>query len=963
MVVLAGPVLCLLLAVQEDPGALIAALDDEAVDVRERAQRALFDADDRIRPLLVEASRGSHEGALRARQVLRWFDFRGMLPPILLDPEKHIRADLLSTDSQTRSACYFTTLPKILGGLTGADNYHGIFRCALDDPDATIRVRAAKDLEYDPDGKAARIGLDFLKRVDDPEFAALPRSLGLISDIGARIRRRSLPTVDDYLALLGSRNHYVQVVGIEGLQRLEAWKQIDDVRALLLDSEGDVASAAVEFLEASGLQTDPAPYFEVLKKRQDGAVLRAARGLVRLKAEGAAALLVEQARKDSFVRHYPGFLLHDAYELDPKLALAAALEILEGPAPGGRDPASMTYLTALEIVGAAGDPDQLGTVMAGYRQFERANVHLYFGQIPEPLAKGIARAVYPDRLENLIDFCVYDDDREVGLHHAEPPVTDVLAKSALRWIPGPALEKSCLRRLRDPNRTPEQRAMAMQLVWYSVRPEERSAAFLETLCALLGDKTVPEGLRHRILEARPWGGPSRDAALNVCTRILEDRDDPIRTPLTSYLMEGANPEFRDLLWASLERHEDLPLPGAWTYWAMGLMPQISGDRDRFVRIVAARLRSPKKIVVADAVSALARYGPLGLEKELLVVLESADEELRKSVYGIFQVHPSPLFLPALRAAVRAEKNSGALAGWFPPLIALKDRDGLELLLAHDFGKLPGIDAFRLHAGALLDRREELKLLEGSLEYGRREILSVALESLLRVDPTEGEKVLRRLLGHPFSSHRAVAVELIGKTRRTEYLPSLRAMAITEVEEVRSAAIRALGQFDRSVWLPAWRSSLRAGPSRMAATYLDVLLEKTPTELCPDLWPLLRDQRDHDAVFWGLALNACAHPDSFRSWERVSLSADCHTLNDVAAAGSAAGLRVRVSDGCRPWAEKPLGRQGAVTGSSFLKQATLLDPTSRRHREQYFSVVTTPAEVRIVTIEEARTYWRAELEPR
>jgi hypothetical protein len=763
--------------------------------------------------------------------------------------------------------------------------------------------------------------------------------------------------------LLSSRNHYVQVVGIEGLQRLEAWKQIDDVRALLLDSEGDVASAAVEFLEASGLQADPGPYFDVVKKRQDGAVLRAARGLVRLKAEGAAAALVEQARKEGFLHYYPGVLLHDAYELDPKLALAAALEVLEGPPPRDRDPASMTYLTALEIVGAAGDPDQLGTIMAGYRQFERANVHLYFGHIPEPLAKGVARAVYPDRLESLIDLCIYDNERMVGLHHAEPPVTDVLAKSALAWIPGPALEKSCLRRLRDPNRTVEQRAMAMQLVWYSVKPEVRSTEFLETLCALLGDKSVPEGLRLRILEERPWGGSAREAALKACTRILEDRDDPVRSPLTTYLTEGASPEFRELLWTALERNEDLPLPGGFTYWAFGQTLQLGGGRDRFVRIVAARLRSPKKAVVADAMSALARYGPLGLEKDLLAVLDSSDDELRKSVYGIFQAYPSALFLPALRAAVRTEKDSRALAAWFPPLIALKDREGLELLLARDFGKQPGIDAFRLHAGALLDRRDELKLLEGSLEYGRREILSIALESLLRVDPPQGENVMRRLLGHQFSSHRAVAAELIGRTRRTEFLPSLRTMAITEAEEVRTAAIRALGQFDRSVWLPAWRSSLHAGPSRMAATFLDLLLEKTPTELCPDLWPLLRDQRDYDAVFWGLALNACAHPEPFRAWERVALSSDCHTLNDLAAAGTAAGLRVRVSDGCRPWTENLLGRQGAVTGSSFLKQANLLDPSSRRHREQYFSVVTTPAEVRILTLEEARAYWRAELEPR
>jgi len=967
MVALSGTVLCLLLAVQEDPAALIAGLDDEAIAVRDRAQRSLFDADDRIRPLLIEASRGNHEGALRARQVLRWFDLRGILPPVLLDPEKRIRADLLSSDPQTRSACYFTTLPRILGGISGGENFQGILRCALDDPDAAIRVRAAKLLEFDADGKAAGIGLDFLKRVDAPEFAALPRSLGLISDIGARIRRRNLARIEDYRELLSSRNHYVQRVGIEGLERLKAWNLIDEVRALLLDSESDVASAAVAFLAASGLQSDPEPYLEVLKKRQDGALQYAARALVRLKAPGAAGLIVEQALKEEgFLRDAPGVLLHEAFELDPRLALSAAREVLERSPPAGRNAPAVLYLTALEIVGSAGDPDQLGTIMAGYRQFEKLNLHVYFGRIPESLAKGIARAAYPDRLEGLLDLCTYHNDaRTFALHHADPPLTDTLAKSALPWIPGPALEKSCLRRLRDPNRPVDHRAMAMSLAWYSVKPEERSAEFFETLCALLGDKTVPEALRVRILEMYPWSGlgSASDAALKACARILEDRDDPLRSRLAGNLLEGSPPAFRERVWTALERDEDLPVPGYWSYWAFGQPVELGAGRDRFVRIVAARLRSPKKAVVSAAVSALAQYGPSGLEKDLLGALESGDERLRKEVYGVFQAQPSVLFLPALREVVRAEKDPRVLVAWFPPLIALKDREGLELLLARDFGKQPGIDAFRLHAGALLDRREELKLLEGSPEIIQPPLLSIALESLLRVDPREGEKVLRRRLEHPLSSHRAVAADLIGRTRRTEFLPALRAMAVTESEDARTAALRALGQFDRSIWLPAWRSSLRAGPRGMASTFLDLLLEKTPFELCPDLWPLLRDQSDYDAVYWGLALNACAQPESFRAWDRIAPNPEGHTLNNLAAAGTAAGLRVRVSEGCRPWAERPMGRQGAVTGSAFLKQATVQDTSGRLWRDRYFCVVTSPEEVRILTLEEARDYWRGVLEPR
>jgi HEAT repeat protein len=954
----------LLCSAQGDVAGLLEKLDSDSVETREKAERELLDSGESSRSLLQEAAQGSDERAQRVRRVLRWFDLREVLPPVALAPESRVRSGLLSSDSMTRSSCYFELLPGIFGG--GA-NLQGVYRCALDDPDPAIRIRAARESDFDSDGKAARIALDYLKRVDAPEFQTLPKTLGFLSDLGERVRRKESAVIEDYRSLLSSANDLVQVIGVEGLRRLHAWSAIGEVRKLLGDSESNVASAAIEFLESSGLQNDPTPYLALLRKRRDGSIHYAARALVRLRVKDASEDLLRLALDEGLFHLIRGELLAQAAELDPRLGLSAALEIVNGPAPQAQFPGVDLYRAALEVVAASGEADQLGCVFSGFRHLSNLEAGFYgLGRVPEPVAKGIARAAYPSHLEALLDLCIPEDQESMRIrHHTRTDLMDVLGRSALRWIPRAALNESCFRRLADSKRDVHQRMVALQVMVDRLYGKLQSAELLDILCGLLGDKTSPEPLRLGIMISFPWNNPglAEEKLIQAVTGVLEDRKDPLRFRLASFLLEQSEPRFKPLLWVALERDDLFPVPAPWSLRLPGRTPESRTMPVRFRDLLSRRLRSPDQRIVANALDAMVSNGPCGLEREIVASWESWDEDLRSRAFEVIRYYPSTSFLSILRKIARVESKKEILIACFMPLIALQDREGLEILLSRDVQAKSWEEELLLRAGALLERRAELKLLDGPLERFQPEALRSAIESLTRLDPLEGDKVLRRVLISPQPHLRALAAELIGRGSRKEFLPALRAMAVTETPQVRSAAILALGKFDRSVWLPSWRAALRAGTSQVEEVFFRLLLERTPGELCPELWVLLRDRPDYEGVVWALALNACAHPGAFTPWEGAKLPSDLHRLRELAAVGNRLGLRVVLSEGCQPWADRPMGYQGSYTGSRYLRRATAREESDGGWRERYFSVVTTSDEVRLLTLDEARAYWKGELEPR
>lgn len=936
-----GLVLSLLLQSAPDFDRLLRDLDDDAIEVREEAERRLLDAGEPARPVLARAAKDAGDAGRRAARLLRWLDFSAVLPPTALHREPGLRGDLLSAEATVRSRAILATLPRVLAADLH-ESIQSVLELALDDPDPFLRLRAALLRAYDPDGRVESVALDFLHRWDHPDFEGLDdRSMeSLLGDAARRVARTGRLGTEEILVLLRSPNAKIRAEATSMIRSLKRWEALPAVVRQLTEADPCVLEETIRCLREGGRPAAPEVLLDILRRRP---LFQAASELSRQGARSAVPELLRliPLQRD---RTMSRALLSAASELDAPATEGAALGILEEFLRSTETDSGLAY-EAMGALAHVGQSRHFPLLLQAWTKTTSASRFNRWLGPSRDFPQDLARCAGEGHVGDLLDLCRPQLRGEyVSIHALEDP-TNSMGWNALPHVDQAVLLDACFRRIVDPERSEEQRWVAAQALAGCLVPERRPEAL-----RALQDEDLPLTARMSLIEAMPWTqpGPLGPDLLKFADRILRDSASPLRPIFLQQMTCSQDPDVRRVLCRALIEDETIP-PASF-----GFMYSVLPEGDGGIEVVRRRLVSRNPAVVLAAAEAIQFQPPPDLQEHFLKLFDAPSIDVRRAGGRLLSEFPAECHRTALRALAARETDPEILQSVLTAARTLRDRPTLEAVLGRSLSA-PSLDAARIQLILEAGSAAEVLPLEARLRELPVELAASALPVLARHDADAARRQVPWAIRHEHASIRAAGATAAGVARLTDSVSELRAMALTENRGVRVSALRALMNFDRAVWIDAFRRALRQGGWATLQPLCEAIATGGAPELAPDLAGYL-DSREVDGSLAAHALDASLRPEAYRRWASATPAERVRTVADLPGAAASVGIRLILSEGARACAAMPLkqwdaggGSLGAMLSKSFAEE--------RPWVHVFLTHESTDEGVTVLTIEEARAQWR------
>lgn len=919
-------------------------LDAEAIEVREDANRKLKAAGSAARPALERAARGTGEGALRARSILLWLNYEGVFPPVVLAHLPGARDALSNGDVELRRRTLLETIPKILG-----NSGEGVLRAALGELDPALRLQAAFVLKAHGGERSEEIAIDFLRRWDHPDFDRVrgKEFKDLLDWAVPSASRTGRRVAKDVLPLLEACDERVRLAGVWMASEVRCREALVPARALLRDESSEVASAALYFLGRMGA-LDLETCLEVARRRSDGTACTAVWNLADFKSRQPVPELLRSIEEDP-QRDYSSGRLRVVEELDFEAALRASPEILHRFLKDKRIPPALAS-QAVRILGGRPGTVRFDDLLAALRKLreEDESMQWLFSFAGEDFFAGLAASVPRDRIGEVVSFWQACDQAWMA-RFRDPWVR--LWGIVLDWLDGGEVAEACAKRILDPFLKEDQRRDAAKLLGWSVahlRPEGVSA-----LIDLFEDERTPASLRSALVGALPWEvpGPAKERLRAIAVRLLKGPADPLRPELLRALCrrEGAPCA---LLIRALREDDTLPFPKRDLESEQTCVPLGEGAHE----LVVHRLKSPVPEVVRSALRAEWTLAVDPARIDMVPLLGSARAEIREAAAARIAGSPRELHRAAIRRLLQKEEVDRVMAYGLQAALKLRDRESLDVALRRDLVEGGWAEPLRIRAVLELGTREELLEIEGRLRDLPSDLIREALPAIGRKDAAAARRHVGWALAHEEPALRAGGAAAAGAARLEEWLPALRAMLLSEAREVREEAARALSEFGREVSLPAFREALRVAPTDALA---ELIARDALVELAPEVVLLNEPLQARAAAVWTHALDASVNREDYRRWaDLVVPEGFAMTPGGLAAWLTDRGTPTALSAAASELGDCWVGYGGSRRAGEVLRSLRWQD--DRPYRTIEYTHVSGPGGLTIMTVDDARDYWRARI---
>ncbi|HLY74310.1 MAG TPA: hypothetical protein VKU80_09350 [Planctomycetota bacterium] len=657
------------------------------------------------------------------------------------------------------------------------------------------------------------------------------------------------------------------------------------------------------------------------------------------------------------------------HPLRPEAALDASLKILKDMPDAGKDDRALTirqdgylgylHAAALSVVASRKDPALWPVLSSSLPKFREHWLELGIERQESPLDENLARCVPVDRLEEVLALCVADpQDRHP--HRKEQPVSD-LAWGMVPFLDAHVAGDICMRRTADAKIADHERRAAAQVL-AALRPRVVGTKDVDTLVDLSRNAANSFYIRWAAFEALPWKdpGPHREKLLSLVRTILGAKGDEERRYFAWVVTKSPDPSVQGAILDAIAADDTLT---------------IQGDSDAFrqkdgttnpglTRLIEKRLRSGKPELVGSALVALESLGERGQDTDIGEFLGSSAVMVRTQAAKLAVLHPRDSYRGALRNMAAWEEDGATLGSCVQALIHLKDRQGAEALIAKSFKEGSPQETARIQAAAALGTPEECQALEPRLSRIRPPTLAQdLLVAIARSDREAGKRVVSWGLVQPDPVLRAGAARAIGEGRLAEFLPALRAMAVSDASDVAPVAMKALRRFDRADQMEAYLLALRAVSSESVAELSAGLADLGDAAFAKQLLPLMCGRRSEWAAHWARAMDGCINPEAQRRWSSLTPLAGFMTLAEFASFLEGRGIRVILSDQVRAGAD-PAKRikfsNGDTVGSAWPAIGLEIRGT---WPQDWVAPVSSGRDLRFMTLGEARAYWQERLRPR